>query len=200
MDAQAFWRVIGSYNEQTGWVQIVLLLVLLSALVLSCAGTIPWAAKFALGIGHLWIAAAFFAWHGTQLIQRYFALPLFLTCGILFLYESWHSREDALQRPRGLRGVLLLLYLLYPAISALLGNRFPQMVTHIMPCPIASLGIAVYTGYRKKNPVLLALLTIWGLTGIKSVLFHVYEDMILLLCGIYGAAAWLRERKLRLGQ
>lgn len=60
------------------------------------------------------------------------------------------------------------------------------MATSIMPCPIISLSIAVYAGYQKKNKVLLALLIIWGLTGVKSVIFNVYEDLILLTCGIYG--------------
>ena len=32
----------------------------------------------------------------------------------------------------------------------------------------------------------------WGLTGIKSVIFHAYEDIILLLCGLYGAAQLAR--------
>ena len=61
------------------------------------------------------------------------------------------------------------------------------MVTHIMPCPIVSLSITVCAGYRYKNRLLLALLTLWGLTGIKSIFFHAYEDTILLLCGLYGA-------------
>ena len=43
--------------------------------------------------------------------------------------------------------------------------------------------------------LLLALLTLWGLTGIKSLLFHVYEDLILLLCGLYGVRQLLLERR-----
>ncbi|MGN1180458.1 MAG: DUF6064 family protein [Suilimivivens sp.] len=35
MDAQAFWNVIGNYNEQTWIIQIILLLFVLSAIVLS---------------------------------------------------------------------------------------------------------------------------------------------------------------------
>ena len=60
------------------------------------------------------------------------------------------------------------------------------MATHIMPCPVTSLSIAVYAGYKKKNKLLLALLTVWGLTGVKSVVFNAYEDIILLACGLYG--------------
>ena len=70
-----------------------------------------------------------------------------------------------------LQATLLALYLLYPFVSAFLGNSFPQMVTYIMPCPVVSLSITVYAGYKNKNKLLLALLTLWGLTGIKSVFF-----------------------------
>lgn len=193
MDAQAFWKAIGTYNGHTWGLQIVLLLFLLVMLALSYGQRVPWAANLALGIANLWIAFAFFARYGTEPIQKYFALPLFLLCGALFLFESWHTREDPLCRPNAVQGILLLLYLLYPLVSLLLGSRFPQMVTHIMPCPIASLSIAVCSSYRRKNRLLLVLLTIWGLTGVKSVLFRAYEDIILLLCGLYGAVLLARE-------
>ena len=68
--------------------------------------------------------------------------------------------------------------------------RFP-----IMPCPVVSLGITIYAGYKKKNKLLLALLAIWGLTGIKSVIFSAYEDIILLVCGIYAVTLFVHEIK-----
>lgn len=108
------------------------------------------------------------------------------------MYERWHSQNDILQKPNIVQGILLLC-LLYPIVSVLLGNSFPQMVTYIMPCPVVSLSIIVYAGYRNKNKLLLTLLTIWGLTGIKSVIFNVYEDTILLVCGLYGVASLFKE-------
>ena len=195
MDAQTFWNVIGIYNQQTVAVQIVLFLFAVIAAVLSYSHKVKWAAKFALGIIHLFIGIVFFAWHGVEPIQKYFALPLYLLCGVLFLYESWHNRNDTLEKPNGWQCLLLVLYLLYPLVSFLLGNRFPQMVTHIMPCPVVSLGITIYAGYKKKNKLLLALLAIWGLTGIKSVIFSAYEDIILLVCGIYAVTLFVHEIK-----
>lgn len=195
MNAQAFWNVIGNYNEQTKILRIVLLIVVIAAIALSYIGKIKWAAKFALGIANLFIGIVFFAWHGTEPIQKFFALPLYLLCGILFLYESSHNKNDLLEKPSPFQSLLIVLYLLYPLISLALGNRFPQMVTYIMPCPIISLSIAVYAGYKRKNKLLLALLTVWGLTGIKSILFSAYEDIILLICGLYGIVLLVRERK-----
>ena len=193
MDAQAFWAVIGRYNQQTLPVQIGLLLVLLAALALSYTKRVPWAAKLGLGIANLFLGIAFFAMYGTEPIQKFFALPLYLLCGVLFLYEGLRRRDDPLERPTAWQALLLLLFGLYPLVSLLLGSRFPQMVTYIMPCPVVSLSLAVYAGYRRKNRLLLALLTLWGLTGVKSVLFHAYEDLILLLCGVYGVVLLVRE-------
>ena len=133
-------------------------------------------------------------WDSTD--QKYFAFPLYLICGFLFLYEGLHNKNDILQRPNVFQIILLLLYCLYPLISLVLGNQFSQMVTHIMPCPIGSLSIAVYAGYKRKSKLLLLLLAIWGLTGIKSVIFAAYEDIILLVCGIYGLYLLTKEIRL----
>ena len=193
MDAQAFWVVIGAYNQHTIAAQAVLLVFLAFSVILSYQRKNPWMAKFALGIANLFIGIVFCAWYGTEPIQKYFALPLYLLCGGLFLYEGWRNKEDILERPNLVQSLLLLLYVCYPLISAMLGNYFPQMVTYIMPCPVVSLSIAVYAGCQKKNKLLLALLTVWGLTGIKSVIFSAYEDLILLACGLYGVMLLVHE-------
>lgn len=198
MDAQVFWDVIGDYNSRTMILQFVLLAFLVAALVLSYSGKIRWLAKAALGISNLYIGVVFFGMFGTQPIQTFFALPLYLCSGVLLLFESVKNRDDTLAKPSKWQAVLLLLYVLYPAISLALGNSFPQMVTYIMPCPIVSLSIAVYSGYRKKNTLLLILLTLWGLTGVKSIIFHAYEDIILLICGIYGVyLVWNHLKKVK---
>lgn len=195
MDAYTFWNVIGNYNEHTLIIQIIMLVFVLTALVLSYSKKTNWAAKFALGIINLYIGIAFFALFGTEPIQFFLALPLFLLCGILFLYEAWHNHDDILQTPNVLQVALLSLYGLYPLVSVIFGNSFPQMVTYIMPCPIISLSIVVYAGYQRKSKLLIFLMTIWGLTGIKSLFFNAYEDLILLACGIYGIMMFTTEVK-----
>lgn len=187
MDAQIFWDVISLYNQQTIIVQVILLLFLTGAFLLSYFHKINWAAKAALGITNLYIGIVFFGLYGTEPIQKFFALPLYLCCGVLFLIECMKNRNDILGKPNRWQVFLLLLFVLYPVISFTLGNRFPVMVTYVMPCPVISVSIAVYSCYKKRNRLLLILMTIWGLTGIKSLLFSAYEDMVLLLCGFYGA-------------
>ena len=195
MDSRAFWTVIGNYNEQTNIIQIGLFIFVISAIILSYTHKVNWAAKFALGVANLFIGIVFFAWYGTEPIQKYFAFPLYLLCGALFLFESWNNRNDVIKKPNMLQILLLLFYLFYPFVSLFLGNSFPKMVTYIMPCPIVSLSIIIYACYQRKNKLLLALLTIWGLTGIKSVIFNAYEDIILLICGLYGIVLFVNEMR-----
>lgn len=193
MDAQAFWNVIGNYNQQTRIAQIVLFIFTILGVSLSYCQKMKWSAKFILGIVNFFVGIVLFACYGTEPIQKFFALPLYLMCGILFLYESYHNKDDILEKPNMWQQFLLLLYLLYPLISVILGNDYPNMVTHIMPCPIVSLSIVVYGGYKRKNKLLLALLTVWGLTGVKSIIFNAYEDIILLICGLYGIILLINE-------
>lgn len=193
MNAQAFWNVIGNYNKQTWAIQILLFILLLISIALSYMQKVKWAAKLSLGIANLFIGIVFFARYGTEPIQKFFALPLYLLSGILFLFDAWKYKDDILEKPNKIQAILLLLYSIYPITSLLLGNSFPQMVTYIMPCPVISLSIAIYAGYKRKNRVLLALLTIWGLTGIKSIIFNAYEDIILLIGGLYGVVLLVRE-------
>lgn len=175
---------------------MILLILIVIAVTLSYTNKVACSAKLMLGIANLFIGMVFFGCYGTQPIQKFFAFPLYLICGFLFLYEGWRNKKDMLEKPTLFQTVLLFLYCVYPWISLVLGNRFPQMVTHIMPCPIVSLSIAVYAGYKRKNKLLLLLLTIWGLTGIKSVIFAAYEDIILLVCGIYGVYLLTKEIQL----
>ena len=119
MDVQVFWEAISAYNRQTAAVQAVLLTFLLGMTALSYAGKVRWAAKCALGVVHLFLAAVFFARYGRAPIQLFFALPLFLACGLLFLYECRHCRSDELARPDLPRTVLLVLCLSYPLCSIL---------------------------------------------------------------------------------
>lgn len=193
MNAKDFWSVIELYNQNTLIIQAVLLVMVVIAVALSYTNKVTYAAKVMLGIANLFLAGVFFGYYGTQPFQKFFALPLYLICGVLFLYEAWHNKEDVLEKPNVFQMILLLLYALYPAVSFLLGNHYPRMVTHVMPCPIITLSIIVYAGYKEKNKLLLLFLTIWGLTGVKSAVFSVYEDLILLVCGIYGIYLLVNE-------
>jgi hypothetical protein len=189
MNAEDFWKVIGSYNQETWPFQILLMVLIIASLILSYRVKQYWLPKLILGISNLFIGTVFFLLYGTEPIQHYFAAPLFISIGGLFIFESIRLKKDTVHKPNKAEWILIVLFLLYPVISLLLGNTYPEMVVYIMPCPLVCLSIIVYSCYSSKNIILLILLAVWGLTGIKSFFFNAYEDIILLFCGIY--CIWL---------
>lgn len=194
MNAEDFWKVIGSYNQETWPIQIVLMVLIVAGLILSYRAKKYWLPKVILGIANIFIGTVFFLIYGTEPIQHYIAAPLFILIGGLFIFESIRLKKDNIRKPNKAEWILAVLFMLYPVISLLLGNTYPEMVVYIMPCPLVCLSIIVYSFYSTKNIFLLILLAVWGLTGIKSFFFNAYEDIILLLCGIY--CIWLIYKEL----
>ena len=186
MDAQAFWNVIGKYNSNTIYIQIVFIFILVFSYVIAINTNLKYLLKIVLGLINIFIGVVFFGYYGTEPIQKYFALPLYILVGCLFIYSGIKNKYDEINRPNIIQSILISLFILYPVVSYLLGNKYPSMVLHIMPCPVITISIAICCGYNKKNIFLLVLLTIWGLTGIKAILFNAYEDIILLVAGIYS--------------
>lgn len=186
MDASAFWNVISQYNQQTFWIQIVLFCILLLSVIISYKTKHSFIAKITLGVLNLFIGIGFFFIYGTEPIHKFFALPLYIAIGILFFVEAFRNKADVLNKPSLMSIILMSLYLLYPFVSMIFGGRYPRMVSYIMPCPVITASIAIYCNYNKKNPFLILLMAIWGLTGIKAFIFNAYEDSILFMAGIYA--------------
>ena len=195
MDVNIFWEIIGKYNNQTIIIQMLLFILLIISFTLSYTGKIKWFIKFVLGVSNIYIGIVFFGYFGTENIQKYFALPLFLLLGILFIFECIKNKNDTIKILNKMQIILLVLYIIYPAISLLLGNKYPKMVTYIMPCPLISLSIIIYVGYENKNKLLLIIMALWVLTGIKAFFANAYEDIILLICGIYFIIILIKEYK-----
>lgn len=193
MSAEIFWRVIRNYNQETWMMQSILLMVIIASVTLAYYRKVVWLPKIILGATNLFIAIVFFVCYGTEPIQTLFAAPMYLAISILFLFEGIKYYDSLFIPFNKVQWVLLILVVLYPAVSLILGHAFPQMVTYIMPCPVISMSIVIYSCYEHKNKVLLMLLAIWGITGIKSYFFNVLEDSILLICGIYCIGLLAKE-------
>lgn len=91
----------------------------------------------------------------------------------------------------------LILYILYPLFSLLLGHQFPKMITLVMPCPIVALAMTLLMASKERiDKVLFILLLIWALTGFpKSIMFNAYEDIILFLSGLYGIVCYVTSKQ-----
>lgn len=168
MNAQAFWDVIGKYNQHTKIIQFVLLFMIVVGVIIARTNKkIVWTEKAVLGAAHLFIGIVFFGIYGTEPVQKFFAMPLYLMCGILFLYEAFRNKADRPNAFTFMQIALIILYILYPIISYALGNTFPKTVTYIMPCPIVSLSLAIYASYSKKKHRADGIINRLGIDGNK---------------------------------
>ena len=87
MDTQSFWNVIEQYNQNTIIIMSILFVLIVTAVILSYTHKIVYSAKLILGIANLFIGVVFFGCYGTQLIQKIFALPLFLFAEFYFFMK-----------------------------------------------------------------------------------------------------------------
>lgn len=195
MDAAVFWDVIGKYNSFTWIYQCIIAILLLISAGLAVLKNKAWLLKAALGVGNIFIGVVFFLVYGTEAIQKYFAAPLFLLTGFLLFREAVMHRGIKLGKPVAVQWILLSMFILYPLASSLLGHTFPHIATYIMPCPFISLSIVVYSCYEQKSKLILLLLTIWGVTGLKAFFVNAFEDIILLICGLF--CLWILIRTMR---
>jgi len=197
MNTDQFWTVIGNYNTNTLYIQIFFTLLLGLSLILAYKKKYWALPKLVLGAANIFIGVIFFICYGAEPIQTYFAAPLFITVGSLFIWDGIKHKKDKFNGIKGINLALLGLVISYPIVSILLGNSFPQMVLYIMPCPIISFSIVIYLCYENHNKFLLALLVVWGLTGVKAFFYDALEDVILLICGIYALIVLIKEIKPR---
>lgn len=197
MNAESFWNVIGNYNQSTVVVQMILGICLILACVIARKDKVRWLPKAVYGVVCIFLAIVFFLIFGTEPIQFYFAFPLFLLLGIVFIFEAVRNKEEEFQKFTKLQWALVILVLIYPLVSIVQGKSFPEMLLYIMPCPVVCIGIIFWQSYERRNLVSLILLTIWGLTGVKSFFFNVYEDLILLAMGILALIILVKEIRVR---
>lgn len=204
---ELFWNVVASYNQETRWVQILLVatgILLTLSLYRNPAAWKQRAMKLFLAGCYAWMAVAFFFTRDASPVGRFFAGPLFTAVTISFLLDLAHPRYSFhLPAPGWHRAGTLLwlaLVLLYPLVSYLLGHRYPAITTPMMPCPLTVFAIALLSGsLPTASPLSYALLTVWGIAALPKVfgLFNVYEDAILFAAALYGIVVWIWLRSNR---
>ncbi len=193
MNKNTFFEIIGKYNSNTLVFQLILIVLILMSLIFAYRYKKYFLPKVFLGISNIFVSIVFFMYYGKYPIQYYFAAPLFLISGSLFIYEAVKNKKDILNKPNSFNVILFIIVLLYPLISYLLGHEYPLTALFLMPCPLISLSIVIYSNYDKKNKLLMILLILWGMTGVKSIIFEAYEDIILWVCGFYGIYILIKD-------
>lgn len=197
MNTQSFWSVIANYNQATVLIQMILGACMVLACIIARKNKMKWLPKVVYGIICIFLAFVFFLKYGTEPIQYFFAFPLFLLLGIVFIYEAFKNKNEEFQKFTKLQWGLVILVMIYPLVSIVQGKSFPAMLLYIMPCPVVCIGIIIWQSYKNKNLISLSLLTIWGLTGLKAFFFNAYEDLILLAMGLLALGLLVKEIRYR---
>lgn len=204
--AEQFWNVISIYNQQTIWVQIPMTIMLISLVLMALIirkGWMQTSLKIGLFIVFSWVGIVFFWIYDQSIIGRFFAGPLYILVGVLFLVDAIKQgvvfELPGAKIPRIFTVLFIVLFILYPVASFAFGHRYPSLVTYIMPCPLVVMALTLVTTAKEKvNKLLVVLLLLWAFTGLpKSIMFSVYEDLILFMSGVYTVVyyAYLKNKK-----
>ena len=191
-----FWKIIGTYNVDTIYVQGIFSLFIIGTLIYSFIGqnqVIERLINILFSAVFIFVGIYFFLIIDKSLTAMIFG-PYFIIIGLLFLLGLFNSKSQ-FQYPTRFQYLLYGLVLLYPIISYALNHKYPQQVLYILPCPITSIALITYCRLKKRNDILNLMLIIWGLTGLKAFVFDVKEDLILLMVGIYGLYDFINYKR-----
>lgn len=111
METQVFWDVIANYNVATWMIQILKLFCIVIGLSIAYKKNNARVMKVVLGIINLYIAIIFFGVYGTEPIQKFFAMPLYIGIGVLFLKDAY-CETDTVNKPNKLQ-VCIYIYIVY---------------------------------------------------------------------------------------
>lgn len=192
-----FWKVIGTYNVETIYIQGIFSLFIIGILLFSFIRqnqVLEQLIKSFFSAVFIFVGIYFFLIIDKSFTAMIFG-PYFIIIGLLFLLGIFDSKSQ-LEYPTRFQYLLYGLVILYPIISYFLNHKYPQQVLYILPCPITSIALITYCRFKKRNDILNVMLIIWGLTGIKAFVFDVQEDLIMLIVGIYGIYDFINYKRI----
>jgi hypothetical protein len=195
---QQFLNVFQNYNFSVWPMQVVLVLLGLTAIYFAVLRHKPSNMIVAAVLSFLWL------WMGVVYHILYFATInpaanvfglLFIVQGFLFVFSglfknslSFEFRSDAY----GVMGAAFLLYalIIYPIIGYFQGHVYPQSPTFGLPCPTTIFTFALLLWADKKVPLYVLLVPfLWTLIGsTAAVSLGILEDLGLLAAGVCGTA------------
>jgi len=200
ISSQDWWNVIRNYGQSIYPTQIIVMIVGIVAVIYLVFGSKSKSnvlMKAYLGICNLWIGIGFFI-----VLGKGFPSPLkqvqgvlFIVIGILFVIDIFTKKSNLTFNKLGSRKYLNLGFLFvifcYPLVGVLLGRSINELIfPGTFPCATAALALVLLTNSIKKvNLLLYILLLIWAIPFpalIQIPQFHVYEDSIMFLIGVYA--------------
>jgi hypothetical protein len=204
METELFWTRVGTYNEATWPIQIVMIIAaaFLTYRVFArpSAQTDVWMKAF-LSFAFAWDGVVFFL---RNPISMFTGAPLFIIVAILFVVDIF-AKKTAFRLPdkrwnKGLTILWILLALLYPVIGWPLGHTYPQTLLPVFPCPLTVFALALVAAAAPRvDRKVFAFLLPWALMGLPKCFgaLDCYEDCILFAAGVYGLIVLVRNWKAR---
>jgi hypothetical protein len=204
--AELFWNQIALYHGSTFFFELFMIAVgaiLTFLLYWKPSKIYNSLMKIYLAFSFTWMSIIFFWGFDKSPVGTFFAGPLFLVIAGLFLADLVFKKiEFALPKMKWARYMLFfwwgLVVIGYPAISFLLGHRYPRLTTPYMPCPLTVFALSLLSGALPRIDIkVYSLLLVWAALGLPKVfgLFDVREDSILFAAGVYSLLLLIKRWK-----
>ncbi len=203
---EQFMAIFEKYNIAVWPMQIILVLIALSALFLSLR-KFSYSDRFIgaiLGFFWLWVGIVYhLAYFASINKVAYLFGALYIIQGLIFIFMGGiKSKLSFKLQPNsyGIIGSLFVLYalIIYPILGYFLGHVYPKSPTFGLPCPttIFTFGLLLWTDKIVPKYVLVIPL-IWSMIGFGAALsLGVKEDYGLLIAGVLGfILIFIRDRK-----
>lgn len=207
LSAKEWWDVISNYNQSIypmQWIVMLVGVIVTLYLIYGDQRKANAATKLYLSLCNLWIGIVFF-----MILGKGFPSPLkqvqgslFIAIGALFAIDIFAKKTFFIipkQSPkRIITIVLLLVVLVYPVVGLVSGHDLDKLIyPGTLPCPTTAFALVlILCALPKVNKLTYLLLLIWAIPFpplIQIPKYHVYEDGIMFVIGVYALIAIIRS-------
>ncbi|MCK5542521.1 MAG: hypothetical protein KAI40_07485 [Desulfobacterales bacterium] len=206
IDTQIWWGIIRAYGSDIFPLQIitVFMAAVITGLIIKRPGTLTdFFVKIYFTFCFAWIGIVFFLMHAQLFpgIQEKVQAGLFITLSVLFGLDIFRKKINfkwpVSRWHQMVSSFLLFAVFAYPLVGMAAGHFFPGMIivgTH--PCPTTAFALVLLAAALPgTNKLLYILLLIWAIPFpifIQIPKFGVYEDTIMLICGLFALIILLK--------
>lgn len=201
IDINEFLDMLGTYNNDIWPMQVIIALSGLVAVYFIFRPT-SYSHRVItafIALCWLWVGFVFCFKYWTQILGfAYVFGGICVITGLLLLYAAYRNilRFRYAGDWRSVAGLVFILYgvIAYQALGYFFGHVYPQLFAFgLVPCPTAIYTIGLFLMADRKVPVLYLLGPILLSTpGFRVVPLGIYEDIALILAGIFAVALIFR--------
>lgn len=207
LSSKEWWNVISNYNQSIYPMQWIVMLVGVIVTLYQIYGNrvrANIATKLYLSLCNLWIGVVFF-----MVLGEGFPSPLkqvqgslFVAIGVLFAIDIFTRKTSFTIPKRGPKRIvtitLLLVVLVYPVVGVISGHGVDKLIyPGTLPCPTTAFALVLLTcALPKVNKATYLLLLVWAIPFaplIQIPKYHVYEDGIMFVVGVFALIALIRS-------